>query len=179
MLSPMTRLEDSEVEDWVHHYQTNVFSGVALVSGRDVAGTWPALCMQETALADMVQVKPAIPELRKTRGCVVWVSSGAAFKPYVSWGAYGSSKAALHSVATHLAAEEPEICSVSIQPGRVDTDMQREVRESGRSSMQPDQYQGFADAFRNGKLVSAEDAGSVLARVVVASNLQLSGTNLR
>jgi NAD(P)-dependent dehydrogenase (short-subunit alcohol dehydrogenase family) len=150
----MTKLADANVEDWARLYQTNVLSGVALV-------------------------KNVIPELRKTKGCVVWVSSGAAMKPYVSWGAYGSSKAALHSIASHLAVEEPDICSVSIQPGRVDTDMQKEVREQGQAAMHPEEYDGFATAFREGKLARPEEPAGVIANVVVAPKSQLSGANFK
>jgi NAD(P)-dependent dehydrogenase (short-subunit alcohol dehydrogenase family) len=100
-------------------------------------------------------------------------------KAYESWGAYGSSKAALHSVAAHLAAEEPDICSVSIQPGRVNTDMQRVVREEGRETMRPGDYDGFATAFRDGKLSRPEDPAGVIANVVVSPKPELSGANFK
>ena len=110
---------------------------------------------------------------------MVWTSSGAALKPYVGWAAYGSSKAALHAIATYLAVEEPDICSVSIQPGRVDTDMQKEVREKGHAAMHSRDYEAFANAFRDGTLVRPEEPAGVIARVVVTPKSDISGLNLK
>jgi NAD(P)-dependent dehydrogenase (short-subunit alcohol dehydrogenase family) len=39
-------------------------------------------------------------------------------------GAYGSSKAALNHLARTLAVEEPDVTTVAVRPGVVDTDMQ-------------------------------------------------------
>lgn len=47
----------------------------------------------------------------------MFVSSGAAVTPYLAWGAYGAMKAALNHLAMTLAAEEPEIRSISVRPG--------------------------------------------------------------
>lgn len=65
----------------------------------------------------MVQVKESIVELRKSKGRVVFVSSGAAVTGYQGWGAYGASKAAMNHLSTTIAAEEPDITSISIRPG--------------------------------------------------------------
>lgn len=54
-------------------------------------------------------VKSAIPYLRETKGNVIMTSSGAASNGYGSWGAYGSSKAAMNHLAMTLAAEE-KVC---------------------------------------------------------------------
>ncbi|KAG5459558.1 MAG: hypothetical protein BJ554DRAFT_28, partial [Olpidium bornovanus] len=73
----------------------------------------------------------ALPHLRKQRGRVVMVSSGAANKAYVGWSAYCCSKAALNMLTENLAAEEPEIASVAVRPGVVETEMQKIIRDSG------------------------------------------------
>lgn len=61
--------------------------------------------------------KHAIPHLRQTKGRIINVSSGAATGHYASWGAYGSSKAAMNHFTATLAVEEPDITSVAVRPG--------------------------------------------------------------
>ncbi|EHK99095.1 putative Uncharacterized oxidoreductase [Glarea lozoyensis 74030] len=90
-------------EEWKTLYDTNVFSAVAFVQA-------------------------ALPSLRKTKGRIIFTSSGAAVGAYSTWGAYGSSKAALHHLTMTLNVEEPDITSISVRPGVVDTDMQKVVR---------------------------------------------------
>ncbi|EQL01742.1 short-chain dehydrogenase [Ophiocordyceps sinensis CO18] len=124
------------------------------------------------------QAKAGIAELRKSKGCVVWVSSGAANKPYTAWATYGSSKAAVNSISTHLAVEEPDITSVTIVPGRVDTDMQSVLRASGKDVMDKAQYDSFVDAFQQGRLLKPEQPGHVIAKFVAQPRKDLSGNCL-
>ncbi|QPG96747.1 hypothetical protein C2857_005155 [Epichloe festucae Fl1] len=126
----------------------------------------------------LAMAQAAIPEIRKTKGCILWVSSGAARRAYQGWSAYGSSKAALNSLSTHLAFEEKDITSVAVEPGRVDTDMQGQIRSSGQDSMDRTQYDTFIDAFERGQLLKPEQPGNVIARFVARPNKDLSGHNL-
>lgn len=126
-----------------------------------------------------MQAKAGIPELRKTKGCVVWLSSGAANKPYNAWAAYGSSKAAVQSISNHLAVEEPDITSITVAPGRVNTDMQAVVRASGKDTMNKAQYDTFVDAFEQGKLLEPEQPGHVIAKFVANPKPELSGQCLK
>lgn len=64
-----------------------------------------------------MQIKGSIPELRKSKGRIIFVSSGAAVTGYQGWGAYGASKAAMNHLSLTLAVEEPNITSVAIRPG--------------------------------------------------------------
>lgn len=109
------------------------------------------------------------------------MSSGAATKGYAAWGAYGSSKAALNSLSQHVAVEEPDITSVAISPGRVDTDMQKELREKGAPgiAMSEKDYAGFKTAFEEGKLNKPEWPAHVIARLAVGAEPELSGKYLR
>lgn len=167
VLEPIKRLANSTVEDWKKHYDVNVFSGLGLVShSRPTSSRYSA--------PNTHKLKEAIPALRKSKGCVVWVSSGAATSPYAAWGAYGSSKAAAHSITTHLAVEEPDITSVSISPGRVDTDMQRLIREAG-DEMNQDERRTFSEAFDKGELGTPEGVAVTYARFVVEPRRELTG----
>ncbi|PHH84185.1 hypothetical protein CDD83_2341 [Cordyceps sp. RAO-2017] len=144
------RIETSTVDGWKHVYDVNVFSCLAMA-------------------------KAGVDELRKSKGCVVWVSSGAANKPYTGWAAYGSSKAAVNSISAHLAAEEPDITSVAIAPGRVDTDMQALLRQSGKEAMDGAQYDSFVEAFQQGKLLKPEQPGHVIAKLAASPPKDVSG----
>ncbi|KAL2269474.1 hypothetical protein VTJ83DRAFT_1658 [Remersonia thermophila] len=149
VLSPIARLADASVEEWKRLYDVNFFSALALT-------------------------KTALPHLRASKGRIVYVSSGAAIAAYTAWGAYGSSKAALNSLARHVAVEEPEVTAVAVSPGRVDTDMQKELRDKGAAMAKKD-YEAFVADFAEGRLVRPEVAGAVLARLAVDAKGELSG----
>ncbi|OLN96406.1 putative oxidoreductase C30D10.05c [Colletotrichum chlorophyti] len=154
VLEPVTRLADSSIEDWKRAYDINVFSGLALVQA-------------------------ALPELRKYKGCVVWVSSGAATGAYAAWGAYGTSKAAVNHLSAHLAVEEPDITTIAVSPGRVDTAMQKVIRESGSGHMADKDHASFVSDFDKGTLLRPEQPGNVMARFVVKPQQNLSGKFLK
>jgi len=136
-------------------------------------------CRTSLTTASILQAKAAIPALRETKGAVIFTSSGAAAHAYVSWGAYGTSKAAINSLAQHLAVEEPAICTVAVAPGRVDTDMQQEVRDLGRDNMSTEDYANFVKAFEEGRLNKPELPAQVIAELSVAATPELSGKHFR
>ena len=67
-------------------------------------------------------------------GRILHISSGAAHKPYPGWGAYCTSKAALHMLYQLLREElrQKHIVVGSARPGVVDTPMQDRVREADK-----------------------------------------------
>lgn len=124
-------------------------------------------------------MKEAIPDLRKSQGRVIFVSSGAAVGAYTAWAAYGTSKAAMNHICAHLAVEEPEITAVAISPGKVATAMQQQIRELGGSSMKATDHQSFIDEHNEGKLLKPEQPGSVIAKLVAGATTDLSGKHYR
>lgn len=150
VLSPMKRVADSTAEEWRKLFDANFFSAIALV-------------------------KEAIPLLRETNGRIVFTSSGAAQHPYVSWGPYGSSKAAMNSLAQHIAVEEPSITTVTVNPGRTDTAMQKEIRDQGKGVMAEAERGTFVTSFEQGKLNKPEGPGHVMAKLVIDASQDLSG----
>ena len=77
-----------------------------------------------------------------------------------------------------LAAEEPEITTVAVRPGVVDTDMQVEVR--GHNGVMDDKDVGkFRTLFEEGKLLKPEQPGNVMSRLAVGAKNDLSGKFLR
>lgn len=117
--------------------------------------------MNVNAVSLTQTVRITLPALRKARGSVVFVSSGAATSNYASWAAYNASKAAMNAYARTLANEERDIACFSVRPGVVDTEMQSLIRATDQ--MPPEQHAKFVRMFEEGKLVPAEKPALVMA----------------
>jgi NAD(P)-dependent dehydrogenase (short-subunit alcohol dehydrogenase family) len=81
----------------------------------------------------------------------------------------------MNSLAQHIAVEEPTIATVAVGPGRVDTQMQKEIRETGTEGMQKEMYADFVNVFEEGKLNKPEWPGNVIAKLAVEAKLELNG----
>jgi NAD(P)-dependent dehydrogenase (short-subunit alcohol dehydrogenase family) len=152
-LAPLCRVGDNTpLEEWKSHFDVNFFSLI-------------------TAL------KLSLPALRKSEvgGRVVFVSSGAAVKGTAGWGPYNASKAAMNSLCRTLAEEEPDVISVALRPGMVQTDMQAALRQGGAPHMKAQEHQMFVAAHTDGKLLKAEDPGHVIAALASKAAQSMSG----
>jgi NAD(P)-dependent dehydrogenase (short-subunit alcohol dehydrogenase family) len=149
-LGEVQRICDSTMEDWRSVFDVNFFSAVSLV-------------------------RAAILSLRSSQGRIIFVSSGAATGAYSTWGAYGSSKAALNHFALTLSIEEPLITSIAVRPGVVDTAMQKAIREEHSQKMDPKDAQKFAALHTRRQLLKPEDPGHVIARLVLHGQKDFSG----
>ena len=150
VLDPVTRIADADVESWRKAYDVTFFSAVAMA-------------------------KEAIRPLRESKGKIVMVSSGAATRAYISWGAYGSSKAAMNHLAMTIANEEKDIIAIAVHPGRVDTEMQRDIREKHHGVMDASDRDAFAAAKADGTLLKPEQPGHVIAKLVLDAPKELNG----
>ncbi|MEV8632859.1 SDR family oxidoreductase [Streptosporangium sp. NPDC051023] len=90
------------------------------------------------AVAELTRL--LLPALRAAEGQVVLINSGAGLRANPDWAAYAASKFALRAFADALRLEEPRLRVTSIYPGRIDTDMQRGVREQEGAAYEPDRY---------------------------------------
>ncbi|KAI7906576.1 uncharacterized protein BX663DRAFT_428023 [Cokeromyces recurvatus] len=150
VLEPIASIAEAPIEGWKKLFDINVFSVISLVQN-------------------------ALPYLRKSeRGSIIVVSSGAALKGYKGWGAYGASKATINHIATTLSVEEPNVTTIALRPGVVDTEMQNVIRTKGKESMKED-HDKFIDLHRSGKLVKPQDPGHVLAALANNPPKELSG----
>ena len=77
----------------------------------------------------------------------------------------------MNHLALTLSAEEPLVTSVSIRPGMVDTEMQRELREDHH----PEISAKFTTVHQEGKLLKPEQPGHVIARLALDAPNELSG----
>lgn len=96
------RVAESTPEQWRASFEVNVTGAVALTLA-------------------------LLPALRAARGQVVFINSGSGLNPSPGLASYSASKFALRAFADSLRADEPLLRVTSIHPGRVDTDMQRDL----------------------------------------------------
>ncbi|KAJ3342107.1 hypothetical protein HDU93_003323 [Gonapodya sp. JEL0774] len=157
VLDPLSPIDTSSDVEWKRSFDINFHSAVALT-------------------------KVALPHLRestKRRGelaKLIFVSSGAAEHAYYSWGAYCTSKAALHMFAKVVAKEEEGvIVSASVKPGVVDTAMQTTIRTTGSTVMRSQDHASFVARYEKGELNDPDTVGYVLARLSISCPASLSG----
>jgi NADP-dependent 3-hydroxy acid dehydrogenase YdfG len=96
------RVGESTPEQWQATFEVNVTGAVALTLA-------------------------LLPVLRATRGQVVFINSGSGLNPSPGLASYSASKFALRAFADSLRVDEPRLRVTSIHPGRVDTEMQRDL----------------------------------------------------
>ena len=150
VLDPVKRVANSTADAWRAAFDVNFFSAVAMAQA-------------------------ALPALRKSKGAILFTSSGAASNAYPTWGAYGASKAAINHLASTLGNEEKEITTISVRPGVVDTEMQRDIREKHNKEMDETDAARFAELKASGGLLKPEQPGHVMARMVLDAPKELSG----
>lgn len=131
-----------------------VLDPVDQVSKADVDGWRGLFDINFFAVVDLVQ--KCIPELRKTKGNIIAVLSGASTTAYNGWGAYGASKAALNHFVLSVASEESDISAISVAPGVVDTNMQNDIRNKFGQNMTKDSLKKFVDLHKNNELLPPE-----------------------
>lgn len=149
-LEPVKKVGESSVEEWKDAFDLNVFSAVGLIQA-------------------------ALPSLRTSHGRIILTSSGASVSAYQGWGAYGAGKAVLNHLALTLSVEEPNVTTISIRPGVVDTEMQREIREVHHERMSAGDREKFSGLKTNGGLLRPEQPGNVIAKLAVRGGKQFSG----
>ena len=84
----------------------------------------------------------------------------------------------MNSLNMTIAVEEPDVTSLSIAPGVVDTQMQQELRDQHSSSMDKKDAARFHDLHKDGALLRPEQPGNVMARLILNPPKELSGSFL-
>lgn len=150
ILGPVARLADAEADAWQYNLAVNLMGPFYLVQA-------------------------AIPHLRSTRGRIVNVSSGAAVKAIEGWSAYSVAKAGLTHLTRLLAAEEPDITTVALRPGVVNTDMQTLIRTEGPDVMTPAKTAHFRQLKEENKLLDPAIPAGKIAWLALSAPPALSG----
>ncbi|WP_394216964.1 SDR family oxidoreductase [Brachybacterium vulturis] len=110
-------VEELSAADWAQNFAVNV-----------------------TAVSELTRL--LLPALREARGTVVAVNSGSGFNAKGERGAYSASKFALRAWTDALRQEEGAhgVRVSSVHPGRVDTDMQHELRAAESGAYETEKY---------------------------------------
>lgn len=90
------------------------------------------------------------------------ISSGAGRSAVPGWGVYGATKAAVDYFTQTLAVEHPQVRSVALAPGVVDTDMQATIRQTDDTHF-PNRER-FINLHQNQQLASATYTAEQIAR---------------
>lgn len=78
-------------------------------------------------------------------------------------------------MARTLAAEEPDITSVAVRPGVVDTEMQDELAREHFDKMEEKDADRFRTLRSEGKMLRPDQPGNVMARLVLDAGKELDG----
>ena len=93
-------------------------------------------------LAPAELTRLALPALRRGRGTVVFVNSGAGLHAHPQWSAYAASKHGLRALADSLRGEEREhgVRVTTVYPGRTATPMQQKVHDQEGKEYDAEQW---------------------------------------
>ncbi|NEW38560.1 SDR family oxidoreductase [Nocardia cyriacigeorgica] len=108
--------------------------------------------MEANVIAVAELTRLLLPALRAANGHVVLINSGAGLRANAGWASYAASKFALRAFGDALRLEEPDLRVTSIHPGRIATDMQREIVASEGREYRPEEFltaETVARAVRN------------------------------
>lgn len=95
--------------------------------------------MDINVLAPVTLTRELLPALRRSRGLIITINSGAGFHGVEENTAYCASKFALRGFTDALRLEEKgQVRVTSIHPGRTDTDMIAGPKHGDRPKMHPD-----------------------------------------
>jgi NADP-dependent 3-hydroxy acid dehydrogenase YdfG len=84
-------------------------------------------CFEVNVTGPVALTLALLPALRAARGHVVFINSGAGLNVSPGLAAYSASKFAQRAFADSLRADEPALRVTTVYPGRIDTDMQRDL----------------------------------------------------
>lgn len=68
---------------------------------------------------------------------------------------------------------------MSIEPGVVDTDMQKDIREKHYSVMDEKEHQRFVSLYEDGGMVSSKGPGHLIANLILEAPTALNGQTFR
>lgn len=121
--------------------------------------------------------KYCLPLLKKSKGRLITLGTGASATPIASWGAYCTSKCGLKMLTNVIAVENPDIVSMSFGPGVVDTAMQGTIREK-KDVMPSELAEYFSGLHSSGQLEPPEVPARGLAWCALHAPAQWTGCEL-
>jgi NAD(P)-dependent dehydrogenase (short-subunit alcohol dehydrogenase family) len=153
VIEPVAPLADTDPDAWSHNLAVNLLGPYYLI-------------------------RAALPHLRRARGRLVDIGTGASEKAIEGWSAYCAAKAGLAHLTRVVAAETREITAVSFRPGVVDTDMQAQIRREGPAGMTPEKAAYFQRLKAEGKLLPPAQPARAAAWLALHAPASWSGEQL-
>jgi NAD(P)-dependent dehydrogenase (short-subunit alcohol dehydrogenase family) len=150
IIEPIAPVASADIERWQYNIAVNLFGPFYLA-------------------------REAIAELRKQKGRIVNVSSGAATRTVEHVSAYCAAKAALNHFTRVLAAEESRLTVMAVRPGVVDTQMQETIRRDGPDVMTADQTAYYHNLKLRGELEAPQVPGRAIAWLALHGPPEFSG----
>jgi NAD(P)-dependent dehydrogenase (short-subunit alcohol dehydrogenase family) len=149
MVGPIDKLTASDMTQIKLTFDVNVFSAL----------TW---------------IKVASSALKKSHGRVIITSSAVTETPFAGFGTYCATKAAVNMFVDILAQEEPEIITMAVEPGIVDTEMSQTFAGEGRAFLDDQKY-----AFIKANMKKPEEVAGGYAKLALAAPKEQSGKYIR
>ena len=150
------------------------------VSCAGIEGAVPLESMTDEFLRDVYAInvlspvlltRELLPSLRQARGSVVYVGSTAAHLDFAGWLPYSTSKAALEKAASVLRLEEKQIRVSTVSPGRIDTDMQRDMAVKADRDFDPSTAMSPDSAAWAIQMVLEAPSDSVVEQLTITPNV--------
>jgi NAD(P)-dependent dehydrogenase (short-subunit alcohol dehydrogenase family) len=150
IVQPLAPIADTDPDDWRHSIEVNLFGSFYLV-------------------------RAAISDLRRHKGRIVNVSSGAATTVIENASAYCTGKAALNHFTRVLAAEEKGLTALTVRPGVVDTGMQAVLRNEADNALPTQQIAYYRQLKERGELEPPEVPARAIAWLALYAPREFSG----
>lgn len=151
MISPIMPMSKAPSDAWAENIQVNLIGVQRLTKG-------------------IYSLMQASEHCRVTT-----ISSGASLRPLESWSSYCVAKAGQDMWARCLAEEgmKDGITAISIAPGIVNTDMQKEIRSADSEDFPS--LSSFVGYYENGDLSDAKDVANKLLPLITKHTNEQSG----
>ncbi|WBW96222.1 SDR family NAD(P)-dependent oxidoreductase [Oceanirhabdus sp. W0125-5] len=114
-------------------------------------------------------IKELVKEVQK-KNCdfrIINISSGVAYKPLPGWSLYSTSKASINIFLETLAQEKRHYKIVSVDPGVMDTNMQREIRSVEKKDKEFKYLKDFREFKEKNLLVSPKEVANKILMTYV------------
>lgn len=129
-------------------------------------------------LSSINWIQAALPSLRETKGRIIFTSSGVANIPYAGFANYCASKAAMNAILGVLAQEEPDIITLAVSPGVVQTEMSTNFVTQGRPFMTTAQATAMEQMLQSSNIIKPESVAETFAKLALAAPKEKSGRSI-
>jgi benzil reductase ((S)-benzoin forming) len=145
---------------------------IALIADVDFEGISSALTLN---IASAFALSSIVLEIQRSNISyqvnIINISSGVSINPVKGWSAYCISKAGLNMLSKCIANEDEnclnKVVALSINPGPIDTAMQRKIRTANAENIPATKK--FETMFSEGKLQNPDDVARKLFRILKES----------